>query len=65
MTKTVTLTEPVVAGEWDVESLDDGRLLLSPHVGPSVAELEVEYGERLRGEEVERRWGDLPRDGEG
>jgi hypothetical protein len=65
MTKTVTLTEPGVAGEWDVESLDDGRLLLSPHVGPSVAELEAEYGERLQGEAFERRWGHLPVDGEG
>ena len=63
--KTVTLTEPGVAGEWDVESLDDGRLLLSPHIGPSIVELEAEYGERLQHEAFERRWDHLPRDGNG
>jgi hypothetical protein len=66
MTKTVTLTEPELAGEWDVEPLEDGRLLLTRHVGPSVDELaERAGGERLSPEEFQRRWGDLPRDGEG
>jgi hypothetical protein len=65
MTKTVTLTEPELAGERDVEPLEDGRLLLSPHVGPTIEELEAEQGERLRGQEFERRWGHLPHDGEG
>lgn len=65
MTRTVTLSEPELAGQWDVEPLDDGRLLLSPHVGPTIAEIEAEYGERLRGEEFQRRWGHLPRDHEG
>lgn len=65
MRKTVTLTEPELAGRWDVEPLEDGRLLLSPHVGPSIDEIEAEFGERLQGEEFERRWGHLPRDGEG
>jgi hypothetical protein len=63
--KTVTLTGAGVAGEWDVERLEDGRLLLSPHLGPSIDELEREHGQRVSGEEFERRWGDLPRDGEG
>jgi hypothetical protein len=66
MTKTVRLTEPELAGEWDVESLDDGRLLLTPHVGPSVAELaERAGGKRLSSDEFQRRWGHVPRDGEG
>ena len=65
MTKTVKLTEPDVAGEWDVEPLEDGRLLLSPHIGPTVEQLEAEYGKRLGGKECARRWGALPRDGEG
>lgn len=64
-TTTVTLTEPELAGEWDVEPLEDGRLLLSPHLGPTIEEIEREHGERLGGEEFERRWGHLPRDGEG
>ncbi len=64
-TKTVTLTEPELAGEWDVEPLEDGRLLLSPHLGSTIEEIERELGERLGGEEFERRWGHLPRDGEG
>lgn len=64
MTTTVTLTEPALAGRWDVEALD-GRLLLSPHLGPTIAELEAEHGARLTGEEFDRRWGHLPRDGEG
>jgi len=66
MTKTVTLTEPELAGEWDVEPLEDGRLLLSRHEGPSVDELaERAGGERLSPDEFQRRWGHLPRDGEG
>lgn len=65
MAKIVTLTEPDLAGRWDVEELDDGRLVLSPHLGPTVDELEGEYGERLQGEAFERRWGHLRRDGEG
>ena len=66
MTKTVRLTEPELAGVWDVESLDDGRLLLTRHVGPSVEELaERAGGERLSSEEFQHRWGHLPRDGEG
>ena len=65
MDRTVTLTEPELAGQWDVEPLEDGRLLLSPHVGPRIEEIEAEHGERLQGEAFERRWGDLPRDGEG
>ena len=65
MDRTVTLTEPELAGQWDVEPLEDGRLLLLPHVGPRIEEIEAEHGERLQGEAFERRWGDLPRDGEG
>lgn len=66
MTKTVKLTEPELAGEWDVELLEDGRLLLSPRVGTSVDELARRAGgRRLSAEEFERRWGHLPRDGEG
>lgn len=65
MTKTVTLTEPELAGQWDVEPLEDGRLLLSPHVGPTIEAIEAEHGERLRGDGFERRWGQLPRDREG
>ena len=65
MAKTVTLTERELAGEWDVEPLEDGRLLLSPHVGPTIVEIEAEHGERLQGEAFERRWGHLPRDSEG
>jgi hypothetical protein len=65
MTKTVTLTEPELAGEWDVEPLDDG-LLLSRHVGPSVDELaERAGGERLSPDDFQRRWGHLPHDEEG
>jgi hypothetical protein len=66
MTKTVPLTEPELAGQWDVEPLEDGRLLLSRHVGPVVDELAQRAGgERLSPEEFERRFGHLPRDGEG
>ena len=65
MTKTVTLTEPEVAGRWDVEALDDERLVLSPNLGPTIDELEGKYGERLQGDAFEGRWGDLSRDGEG
>jgi len=66
MTKTVRLTEPELAGVWDVESLDDGRLLLTRQVGPSVEELaERAGGERPSSEEFQQRWGHLPRDGEG
>ncbi len=57
--------EPVWRGEWEGESLDDGRLLLSPHAGPSVPELAVEYGEPLPGEAFERRWHHLARDRDG
>lgn len=64
-TKTITLTDPDVAGRWDVEPLEDGRLLLSPHRGPSVEELEATHGPRLRGEDFARRWGQIPRDSEG
>ena len=65
MTKTVTLTGAGVAGEWDVEPLEDGRLLLSPHVSSSIDELEREHGPRVRDDEFARRWGHLPHDGEG
>lgn len=67
MPKTVTLSGAGtgVDGEWDVEPLEDGRLLLSPHVGPTIDELEREHGQRVRGPEFSRRWGHLPRDGEG
>jgi hypothetical protein len=65
MTKTVTLTEPELAGEWDIESLDGGRLLLTRHVEPTIDQLQTEHGERIGGEEFERRWGHLPSDGEG
>ena len=73
MTKTVTLTEPepepepepALAGRWDVGALDVGRLVLSPHIGPTIDELEGKYGERLQGDAFEGRWGDLSRDGEG
>jgi hypothetical protein len=66
MPKTVTLTGAGagVDGERDVEPLDDGRLLLSPHVSPSTDELEREHGQRIRGAEFSRR-GHLPRDGKG
>lgn len=47
MTKTVTLTEPELVGQWDVEPLDDGQLLLSPHLGPTIEEIEADHGERL------------------
>jgi hypothetical protein len=65
VTKTVTLTEPELAGEWDVEPLEGGRLLLTPHVEPTIDGLQAEYGERLGGEEFKHRWGHLPSDGEG
>lgn len=64
MTNTVTLTQPELDGQWDVEPLGDGRLLLSPHLGPTIAEIEADHGERLQGEEFQRRWGHLPCDGE-
>jgi hypothetical protein len=63
--KTVTLTDAGVDGEWDVEPLEGGRLLLSPHVGPSIDELDREPGPRLCAAEFSRRWGHLPSDGEG
>jgi hypothetical protein len=62
---TVTLSEPEVAGRWDVEPLEDGRLLLSPHLGPTIEELERDHGQRVRDDEFARRFGHLPRDGEG
>lgn len=62
-TRTVTLTEPNIAGRWDVEPLEDGRLLLSPHLEQTVKELEQEHGKRLKGKAFARRWGHLPRDG--
>lgn len=65
MNKTVTLTEPELAGRYDVEALEDGRLLLSPHLGPTIDDIEAEHGERLRGEEFKRRWSHLPSDEEG
>lgn len=34
--RTVTLHEPGLAGHWDVETFVDGRVLLTPHVGPRV-----------------------------
>lgn len=34
--RTVTLHEPELAGQWDVETFVDGRVLLTPHVGPRV-----------------------------
>jgi hypothetical protein len=64
--KIVTLAESGVAGEWDVQALEDGRLLLSPHTGPSVEELARRAGgRRLSSEEFRERFGHLPRDGEG
>lgn len=65
VTKTVTLTEPEVAGEWDIEPLDGGRLLLTPHVETTIDELQSQYGERVQGDEFARRWAHLPSDGEG
>jgi hypothetical protein len=65
MTRTVTLTEAEIAGRWDVEELEDGRLLLSRSLEPTIEELEKEHGVRLKGEEFAGRWGHLPRDGEG
>lgn len=65
MTTTATLTDPDLAGRYDVEALNDGRLLLSPHLGPTIGEIEAEHGQRLQGQEFERRWGHLPSDGEG
>jgi hypothetical protein len=65
MTKTATLTEPDVAGVWDVEVLPDGSLLLSPRVGPGVSGLEAMYAQHVNGDEFEIRWSELPPDREG
>lgn len=61
-TMTVTLSTAQLAGCWDVAPLDEGRLLLSPHLEPTIEEIEAEQGGRIDREEFELRWGHLPRE---
>jgi hypothetical protein len=63
--KTVTLSEPVVAGKWDVEPLEGGDFLLRRRL-TSLDEIRERQGGRpMTPEEFERHFGHLPRDGEG
>ncbi len=63
--KTVTLTEPPVAGEWDVETLDSGDLLLRRRRTTLPEILERHGGRPATPEEFERHMGHLPADREG
>ena len=59
----VTLTEPGIAGSYDVVENDNGRLVLERNLEPSSAELHERHGtRRLTGEEFERAFADVPRE---
>lgn len=58
----VTLTEPGIAGSYDVVENEDGRLVLEKNLEPSAKELHRRHGTRgLTDEEFEQVFGDLPR----
>lgn len=60
--KTVTLTDPELAGEWEVQSLDGGDLLLR-RPRTTLADILERHGGRPAGdEEIERHLGELPTD---
>lgn len=59
----VTLTEPGLAGSYDVVDQDDGRLVLERNLEPTSEELHRRHGTRpLTDEEFEAAFGDLPRE---
>jgi len=59
----VTLTEPGVAGSYDVVENEDGRLVLEKNLEPSSDELHERHGTRpLTDYEFDRAFGDLPRE---
>ena len=59
----VTLTEPGIAGNYDVVENEDGRLVLEKNLEPTSAELHTRHGTRgLSDEEFEQAFGDLPRE---
>lgn len=59
----VTLTEPGIAGSYDVVENEDGRLVLEKNLEPTSAELHRRHGTRgLTDEEFEQAFGDLPRE---
>jgi len=59
----VTLTEPGVAGSYDVVENEDGRLVLEKNLEPSSDELHERHGTRpLTDDEFDRAFGDLPRE---
>lgn len=58
----VTLTEPGLAGSYDVVKEEDGRLVLERNLEPDWAELHERHGTRaLSDEEFDEVFGDLPR----
>ncbi len=59
----VTLTEPGLAGSYDVVENEDGRLVLEKNLEPTSGELHSRHGTRgLTDEEFEQVFGDLPRE---
>ena len=59
----VTLTEPGIAGSYDVVENEDGRLVLEKNLEPTSEELHRRHGTRgLTEEEFGQVFGDLPRD---
>ena len=58
----VTLTEPGIAGSYDVVEQEGGRLVLEKNLEPDSAELHERHGTRaLSDEEFDEVFGDLPR----
>jgi len=59
----VTLTEPGIAGDYEVVENDGGRLVLERKLEPSSDELHARHGTRgLTDDEFEQAFGDLPRE---
>jgi hypothetical protein len=59
----VTLTEPGIAGSYEVVENKGGRLVLEKDLEPSSDELHARHGTRsLTDEEFEQAFGDLPRE---
>ena len=57
----VTLTEPGLAGSYDVVEHEDGRLVLEKNLEPDSAQLHERHGTRpLSDEEFDEVFGDLP-----
>ncbi len=58
----VTLTEPRLAGSYDVVEQEDGRLVLEKNLEPTAEEMHRRHGTRpLTDDEFEATFGDLPR----